>query len=567
MKPFHDKFMAKWNEQFVAPLERDLGVKLDDFAGLPQGQLTFAVTRNGWDGSDDSQKPGLILLLDARDKSGLLQTNIAALQKKWTADGKSIHTETVRGIAFSVVPLAAGDIPASLAGLFPKRPPVQELGKDTPPEKPGQIVIGQYQSLLIVGNSLKAVEPVVTHLTGGTSPALGDSAVFAADKLSQLRNAPVYYGWFNAKAFFNIIASIPAAQPNPQAPSFMPSLSAGPMLAASGLLGLKSASFSYRETPDGSQLDCYLSAPEAGRAGLLKIIAAVPKDANPPDFVPADTVKFSRWRLDGQKSWAELEKVLAGISPTYLAYLNGALDTANSMGQQKDPGFDIRKNLIANLGDDFISYQKLPTGKSADELNNAPSLFLIGSPNAEQAVLAIKTAASLLPGQSDAPDTRIFQGRKIYAITLPGRTAPGGTGPASHPLYCAASGGYMAFTLQVSALEEFLRSSDGKVKPLRDIAGLADAEQHVGGAGNGLFGYQNQRETMRTAFTQLKNSSGAASLGALAALPKIGDWMDFALLPDYDQVSKYFYMSVYGGGTTTDGISLKVFAPRPAALK
>src|ERR1019366_3276521 len=27
MKPFHDNFAAKWNEQFVAPLERDLNVK------------------------------------------------------------------------------------------------------------------------------------------------------------------------------------------------------------------------------------------------------------------------------------------------------------------------------------------------------------------------------------------------------------------------------------------------------------------------------------------------------------------------------------------------------------
>ena len=41
MKPFHDKFMAKWNEEFVAPLERDLGVKLSDFTDLPQGQLTL----------------------------------------------------------------------------------------------------------------------------------------------------------------------------------------------------------------------------------------------------------------------------------------------------------------------------------------------------------------------------------------------------------------------------------------------------------------------------------------------------------------------------------------------
>jgi hypothetical protein len=566
MKPFHDKFMSKWSEQFVAPLERDLGVKISDFAGLPQGQLTFAVTQNGWNGSDDDSQPGLILLLDAKENLGLLQTNIAALQKKWTADGKSIHTETVRGVPFSVIPLASNDVPASISGLLPKHQPVQELGKEPAPEKPGQIVIGQYQSLLIVGNSLKAVEPVVAHLSGGASPALSDSAIFAADKMSQLRDAPLYFGWFNARTFFSILAGMPGPQPNPEAPTLMPRFSPGVVLTASGLAGLKSASFSYRETHDGSQLNVFLSAPESGRQGVLNIVAAATKDANPPAFVPADAVKFSRWRFDGQKSWAELLKIIAGISPQYLGYLNSAIDMANAGAQQKDPSFDLRKNLIANLGDDFINYQKAPVGKSVDDVNNAPSLFLIGSPNADQAVLAIKTVAAMLPGQQNAPEPRDFHGRKIYTIPLPGGAQPDGT---TRSLYCAASSGYVALTTDVSAIEEFLRSSDGKIKPLSETAGLADAAQFVGGAGNGIFGYQNQRETMRAAFTLLKNSSGNAPTAPnpLASLPKgISDWMDFSLLPDYDQVAKYFYMSVYGGGANSDGISLKVFAPRPPQL-
>src|ERR1700722_18000944 len=53
MRPFHDKFMAKWNESYIGPLEHDLGVKLGDFADLPQGQFTFAVTVNGSNGHDD----------------------------------------------------------------------------------------------------------------------------------------------------------------------------------------------------------------------------------------------------------------------------------------------------------------------------------------------------------------------------------------------------------------------------------------------------------------------------------------------------------------------------------
>ena len=73
MKPFHDKFMARLNEAFVGPLEKDLGMKVADFADLPQGQFTFAVTQNGWSGTGDPT-PGMVLLLDAKDKSDTLKT-------------------------------------------------------------------------------------------------------------------------------------------------------------------------------------------------------------------------------------------------------------------------------------------------------------------------------------------------------------------------------------------------------------------------------------------------------------------------------------------------------------
>ena len=564
MKPFHDKFMARWNEQFTASLEHDLGVKLDDFASLPQGQLTFAVTENGWNGTDDSQQPGLLLLLDAKNKSGLLKTNLDALRAKWTENGKSIHTETVRGVPFSVVTLSSNDIP-TLAGVFPRRQPVQELGKEQKPEKPGELVVGQFQSLLIVGNSTKAVEPVVAHLSGGAAPALGDDPLFAADKLSQFRNAPLYYAWFNAKTFFGVLARVPQEPPTPEAPSLLPVPSTAAMLNASGLTGLKSVSLSYRESHDGSQLNLYLAAPEAARQGLLKIIATVPKDANPPVFVPASIMKFSRWRIDSQKSWAELEKMIGDLSPGGMASLNAAIDAANGLARQKDPDFDLRKNLIANLGDDFMSYQKAPALDAQGDANGVPSLFLLGAANADQTVLAVKSIASLMYGQQDAPDPRDFLGRKIYTIPLLGRHMPGADAPVSRSLYCAASGGYVALTTDVSMLEEYLRSNAGQARPLRETAGLSDAAQHVGGAGNGLFGYENQSESVRAAFSQLKNSEAADT--AMAVFPKsFRDWMDFSLLPDYGQVSKYFNFSVYGGGATADGLYFKVFAPRPPQM-
>ena len=266
MKPFHDKFMAKWNEKLVAPLEHDLGVRLGDFTNLPQGQLTFAVTQSGWDGGDDAA-PGVLLLLDAKGNSDLLKTNLAALRQKWTEAGKPIHTETIRGISFSVVPLSSNALPGTIAGVFPKRPPVQELGREPKPEKPGEFVVGQFESLLIAGSSLKAVEPVAARLTGGAVPPLSDNAVFAADRPAQFGDAPLYYGWFNAKTVFDVLAHVPPPAPNPDAPSPVPQIPWDKILGASGLTGLKSAGFACHQSYDGSQIDFFLSAPEADRRG------------------------------------------------------------------------------------------------------------------------------------------------------------------------------------------------------------------------------------------------------------------------------------------------------------
>ena len=87
----------------------------------------------------------------------------------------------------------------------------------------------------------------------------------------------------------------------------------------------------------------------------------------------------------------------------------------------------------------------------------------------------------------------------------------------------------------------------------------------MGGTGGGLFSYENQRETMRAAFKLMKLSAAGDSAMKMFP-PAFRDWADFSLLPDYDAVSKYFYLSVFGGSANADGLTLKVYAPRPPQL-
>jgi len=329
----------------------------------------------------------------------------------------------------------------------------------------------------------------------------------------------------------------------------------------------------------------FFGVPESTRQGIFRILAGEPRESRPPPFVPGDAVKFQRWRIDGQKTWETLQKMINDVSPQWLSGINFLLETANTAAREKDPGFDFKKNLIGNLGDDFISYEKAPHGNSIAEMRSPPSLFLVASPNAEALAAALKNVMSYMSQQAGAPpEEREFLGRKICSVQLRAMMGPlGAGGGANMPrvLSFSASGGYVAFSSDAGLVEEYLRSSEGQRNALRETPGLTDAAQKVIGPGSSLFGYENQMETTRTMVEWLKKNTGAPSgspAGAAASLIPSGlnltatvqsfkDLMDFSLLPPFESISKYFYFSVYGGGGTVDGLSFKVFSPVPPGIK
>jgi hypothetical protein len=403
--------------------------------------------------------------------------------------------------------------------------------------------------------------------------SLSDVPGYSANQASMFRNSPAY-GWINTKILVDLAshANDGAADGDSGSNPFAPK--PDKIIAALGLGGLKSVAFSYVYSEEGAQFNVLLGVPEEGRSGIFKILAGEPKEYVAPAFVPADAVKFQRWRIDGQKTWAGLRKIVGDASPESVGALDFMLTSAEASAKEKDPGFDFKKNLFGNLGDDIITYQKSPKGESLAELSAPPALYLIGSPNAEQLASALKSVLVLYASQV-TPTEREFLGHKVYTIALP--STPGAKGTdASHSVSYACSGGYLAISLDAGILEEFLRSSQNEGKSLRDTPGLSEAAQKVGGSGTSLFGYSNESESMRVVFNVLKKSSASgdslAGIGPIAMAmgadeSKFKDWIDLSLLPTFDKISKYFYFSVYGGSAAADGLTFKVFAPTPPQLK
>jgi len=571
MKPFKDKFVTRWKEEFVQPLERDLGVRFDDYGSLPQGQVTFALTQNGWQGSG-SPSPAVLLLLDTKDKKDQLKKILDDLRKKWVDAGKSIRTEKIRGIEFSIVPISSSEVPKTLQkALSPPENAAQPAEEQSAAPKT-ELTVGQFESLLIVGSSTAAVEKILAHLTGGAMPALGDLAAYEANRLALFRDAP-FYGWVNLKSFIDVLTRKPAENEETTGSDPMSMLNPGRLMTATGLSSLKTLAFNFQNSNEGSSVQVMVGAPEAGRQGILKLLPARGKESTPPSFVPVDVVKFQRCRIDGQQAWATLQQVINDINPQWLGGLNFLLDTANTAARQKDPDFDIRKCLFNNLGDDMISYQKAPRGNSPADSNGAPWLFLMSSPQPEQLAAALKSIGVLWNPQGGFPAEREFLGRKIFALPLPGMPLSPADPSSSAPraLNCAASGGYVALSTDASILEEYLRSSESRQKTLGEKPGLTEAAARVGGTSTGWFGYQNQLDTGRAALDIMrKGASDPITKSIITRSVFLGllyHYADFSLLPSFDQISKYFYFEVYTASANADGVTFKWFAPTPPGLR
>lgn len=551
MRPFREKLMNKLQTEVLDKLEKDTGIKLADYAELLQGQFSLAVTRNGWRGTEDPL-PGLVIILDARDKADQLKSRLAELRKKITDAGRTLKTEKIRDVEFTTLPLDMKDTEAPKLGL----------------------TFGQVGSVLVAGTVTRDLERVVAGLTGGGLPNLSEEAAFSEDYQAFFREAQIF-SWIYFSPLAEVINQVTSAAAagagnNPQAPK------PDKVLDALGLKGLKTLAFGVRENAEGSFVDMNIKSPWAERKGLLKLLATEPKDAGIPAFVPADAVAFWRWRLDGQKFWASLEAMINEITPGMLGFFTAQIDATL---KEKDPNLDFRRSFLMNLGDDLIGYQKAPRSTAPADLLAQPALTLIGSPNAAQLLGALRSAVSLLPGPLGSMEIkeREFLGTRVYALTVPDLA---GTS-RENQIHFAASGGYLAFAGDAATLEEYLRRAESKPKPLAELPGLREAADRVGGSSSGLFGFQNDAESIRmfweafrsnkNLFVDLVTTQNPALKGAMGGNEDfqkvIAEWVDFSLLPPFEQVAKYFHITVYAGKSSNAGYTLKTFSPLSPKLR
>ena len=573
LKAFKDKFLKKLNEEVIEPFEQEAGIQLTNYLNLAQGQLTLAITRNGWTGGPETS-PGVMVLIDAKDQGDRMESAVDDLKTRWQDNGNPMKNESIRGVDFSVLliedeTLEDLDVLDELEDVAPSERTDSGLDEEA---KPTEIFVGQSGSLLLVSNSRLDLEKILSLLNRGPVLSLAESTDFMPDYNRSFRDALIY-GWINFEPFVDAIReSLPPGDPNNP---FVPS--AERIFRATGIPGMKTLAVSSSLKNDGEHLSFHVKIPENERRGLFRMMAFEPKDSAPPSFVSQDAISFARYRINMLNSWRSLEGMVSEISPQMGGMLRMSLE---AVGKDKDPTFDFRRNFVENLGDDLIVWRKAPRDNTIEAMSQQPEIILLGSPNAEQLAGAFKTLLGMIPQDFAPMEERDFLGRKVWKISIPlGMPTEEGGMPAMQTISFSSNNGYVAIASDEALLEEFLRSSEGGSAGLINRSGLRFSSEKVGGMNTGLYGYTDDRATMRILYKFIA-SEEAGQTGGMTGLnqflaaagmnqneEEFREWVDLSLLPPFETIEKYFDYTVYSGAIEPEGVHIRAFTPKPRDLR
>ncbi len=547
MKPFRKHLQERLSSRFVKPFETKWDVELGEYLDLLQGQITLALTPNEW-ADDPKRTPGLVFLLDAGKQQDELGAKLDEFRQRWVEADHSVKKTRIRDVTFTTLIIEPED-----------------------KKEPLNIFMGQSGSLLLVSNSKSDLEKLLITLDGGMVPTLDESSEYQDDHANLFQDAP-FYGWLNFGRLSRRLQKLnEASNQNSGSQKNANPFPIDKAIQATGLSSLSTVAITTTPSNEGTMGRFFLGVPSDQRRGLFKILSLPQKEAGPPAFVPDDVLKYSRWRIDTQETWDAIEDMLTGISPQIAGVFKLMV---KSVGKKADANFDLETDLIGNMGDDFISFEKPPEGSADEPSEKGDSLTLIGSANPERLARALKLSAGLLPSKSNKVNEREFLGRTIYSLALKTPRRKGSQG-GSTSLHFAASASYVALSTDPATLEAYLRDPSPQGQSLRSLPGLDRAAEKVGGMSQGFFGYENSKASTKHYLKLLRedgsNLRGLAMLSG-ALLPRIpgkGDHkpIDFSLLPPFEKVAKYFHFSVYATESRPEGIYFNLFSPKPPALQ
>ena len=580
MTEFRQRFEGAFRDKWLAGLERESGLAPGELAAMTHGQATLAVMPPlppgpGADG------PGAhwLLVLDTRDGSAALAQALEKARARLSTNAPAAATTRQFGEhRFTRLTL---DLQATTHAVSKTPAARAEALEDE--DLRWEVCFGQVGSAFVAGPSWEVISNAIPRLVvTNAATGLAGQASFARLWGSTLKDRPAWLYVDVAAVYRRLAPSLEGVF------GMLSLLGADPakVVPATGLASIQAVGGAIHATEAGMATDLFVEVPVAGRAGLTQVMQILPKDAGLPEGIPDGVGSFQRWRIDGAAGWKALESSLKRISPQ-LGDL--ARITVESAGQVFDPNFNLQRDLVGNLGDDFITFTLPPTGTNLLQLSRSGRVQMVGSPNPARLTSGWKALEALVHMQAGAlefSERTGAGGRKVMVATVAAKGGPqnafqmvqasnhvviASDAPAMDAYLAAASGRRATSTNAATSPSTGAPSATNApavVPPSpAAIPGWAEAVAGVGGTGRGLFGFSQPRLELRPTWEALRTTDSLAGVmpagtTSLETVQAVESWADFRRLPPFDSIARYWTLQAFSGSTDADGFRFRWFSPK-----
>ena len=252
-----------------------------------------------------------------------------------------------------------------------------------------------------------------------------------------------------------------------------------------GLQSFISGSFAVYDRPTGIYTDYYIYSPAGSRQGIGKLLSIDAGDCTPPPFIKKDISHFSRMRLNIPAAANNIQSLINDIMPDVCDLLVSAILPGLL---EKEPNFNFQKQLIAPLGNDIISCEKINAKGEKDVIR------FVQVNEGEKYVESVKNVISIL---APIPTIETQTGKyKIVSLPVPNLELTSLT----NYYHIAAKDSYLLMSNNRKMIEQFLNETNQE-QSLSSLSGLTNAA-HIGGFHTGFFEYNNNRSIARSYYNK-----------------------------------------------------------------
>lgn len=557
MAAFVDDFKTKWREKIRKP-DNELLRVIADIDTFPRGRVAVAFVLNEQI-NKDANEPPLLLIIQWGQTIAKIKEAVDKTVEKAIEDGAHRQRQDYRGVSITTIIRQSS---AALSFCF-------------------------IDDCLIGSMDLDVLKFVIAHIKGADSATLADDADYTATMKAAELSAQTQIDLFvNIKQ----IIKITIAEDD-----------TGKTKTTMDNLGLDNVtSFGCSIGPGPSTTGSKASFGKAflkirgEKKGICTMLDIETATLRVPQFIQPSAYSVSFVNLNIKKAYNELGNILNSISPQFAAMMYMPLLPPSPQGE---PPLQLKADIVDHLGSQIIIAQSIREPLSdASGPRQKKSLIAVAIENRS----ALEKSLSLLHSKilaANNPDARRqLLGHTIYLID-PAAIFPASPKRPKRPMQIPGRAETptmpkFAFTVtdthlifaDESAVEQVIRALNStetvsviteewfnKAKSaIPSVVGLAGLQND---AASGEFFWSNLRELKKeTSKSKDTDSSTTIGLGVSSEspFPQLmlsrggSDLFDFSLLPEFDEVRKYFGLSAFYGLSKPDGFffELKYLNPR-----